>query len=76
MLQVKKKKKNKNLYTNVSYYILVMNTSMDESGRIGIDSCEVHTDEVKMHYVEVRLLFAFWKELFSICFWVRFFSPL
>lgn len=70
---VGKKKKKKNLYTKISYYILVMNISMDEFVRIGIDSHEIHTDEVKMHCAQVRLMFAFWRELFSICFF--FFSP-
>lgn len=64
----KKKKKEKNLYTKISYYILVMNISMDEFVRIGIDSHEIHADEVKMHYAQVRLMFAFWGESFSICF--------
>lgn len=32
---------------------------MDEFVRIGIDSHEIHTDEVKTHYVQVRLTFAF-----------------
>lgn len=45
-----------------------MNISMDEFVRIGIDSHEIHADEVKMHYAQVRLMFAFWGESFSICF--------
>lgn len=34
--------KKKNLYTKISYYILVMNISMDEFVRIGIDFHEIH----------------------------------
>lgn len=45
-----------------------MHISMDEFVRIGIDSHEIHTDEVKIHCAQVRLMFAFWRELFGICF--------
>lgn len=54
-----------------------MNICMDEFVRIGIGSHEIHTDEVKTHYAQVRLMFAFWRELFSISFsphplpWIR-----
>lgn len=45
-----------------------MHISMEEFVRTGIDSHEIHTDEVKIHCVRVRLMFPFWRELCSICF--------
>lgn len=57
----------------ISYHNVVMNFSMNEYVSRCIGSHKSHTDEVKMHCSQVRLMFVFWKELFSAFFF--FFPP-
>lgn len=55
------KKKKRIFYAMISYHSVVMNFSMNEYVSRCIGSHKSHTDEVKMHCSQVRLMFVFWK---------------